>query len=375
MPLPCEPGANAYLGSMTLLSRRSVSALALIAGTFLAGSPLAAEIRRSTGAGDPVASLAPAHAPVLDVMRLSSVLNDAARLPPLETVVVAQNGRIVAERGYRSNTTTESTNIKSASKTIVSALVGIAIEKGLLTGVDQPIAPILARDLPANPDPRLAKITVGNLLSMQAGLDRMSGPNYGRWVSSGNWVRFALAADFVDEPGAQMLYSTGSTHLLSAILTKVGGKSTLALARDWLGPVEGFRIAAWERDPQGIYLGGNQMAMSARSLLAFGELYRNGGRTPAGRQVVPEDWVSQSWAARTQSRFSGDDYGYGWFTREIGGHQVHFAWGFGGQMLYIVPELSLTVVMTSDEGAPSARTGYRDDLHDLLARIISTVGA
>ena len=306
---------------------------------------------------------------------LSAVLNDAARLPPLETVIVSVDGKIVADRGYRSNTTRDSTNIKSASKTIVSALVGIAIDKGLLTGVDQPIAPILARDLPANPDPRLAKITIGNLLSMQAGLERMSGPNYGRWVSSGNWVRFALAADFVDEPGGQMLYSTASTHLLSAILTKVSGKSTLALAREWFAPLEGFRIGAWERDPQGIYLGGNQMAMSARSLLAFGGLYRNGGRTPDGRQLVPDAWVAQSWEVRTQSRFSGDGYGYGWFTRQIGGHAVHFAWGFGGQMLYIVPDLKLTVAMTSDENAPSARTGYRDDLHDLLARIIATAGA
>jgi CubicO group peptidase (beta-lactamase class C family) len=170
-----------------------------------------------------------------------------------------------------------------------------------------------------------------------------------------------------------MLYSTASTHLLSAILTKVGGKSTLALAREWLGPVEGFRIGAWERDPQGIYLGGNQMAMSARSLLAFGELYRNGGRAGDGKQVVPADWVAQSWQHRTNSRFSGDEYGYGWFTRQIGGEQVHFAWGYGGQMLYIVPSLDLTVVMTSQESGPSARDGYRDSLHGLLADIIGTV--
>ncbi len=172
-----------------------------------------------------------------------------------------------------------------------------------------------------------------------------------------------------------MLYSTASTHLLSAILTKVGGKPTLALAREWLDPVEGFRIGAWERDPQGIYLGGNQMAMSARSLLAFGELYRNRGRTADGRQVVPADWVELSWRPRTASRFTGDGYGYGWFTRRIGDEDVYYAWGYGGQMLYIVPSLNLTVVMTSDESGPSARNGYRDALHGVLAEIISTAKA
>ncbi|ARO31801.1 beta-lactamase/transpeptidase-like protein [Rhizobium sp. NXC14] len=306
--------------------------------------------------------------------RLDQAASDPA-LRPLKTVVVARDGRVLIERGFRGHSPSESTNIKSASKSIISALVGIAIDKGLLAGPDQKIAPILKADLPSSPDPRLNDITISNLLSMQAGLDRMSGPNYGRWVSSRNWVRFALSQSFVDQPGREMLYSTASTHLLSAILTKVSGRSTLALAREWLGPVEGFRIGAWERDPQGIYLGGNQMAMSARSLLAFGELYRNGGRTTQGVQVVPADWIVQSWQHRTNSRFSGDEYGYGWFTREIGGEQVHFAWGYGGQMLYIVAALDLTVVMTSEESGPSARNGYRDLLRGLLADIIGIVRA
>ncbi|WP_034883256.1 CubicO group peptidase (beta-lactamase class C family) (plasmid) [Ensifer sp. WSM1721] len=296
-------------------------------------------------------------------------------LKSLKTIIVAQDGRTVAEEGYRGHTPSESTNIKSASKSIVSALVGIAIDKGLLDGPEQKIAPLLKDDLPSSADPRINEITVGNLLSMQAGLGRMSGPNYGRWVSSRNWVRFALAQPFDDEPGGRMLYSTASTHLLSAILTKISGKSTLALAREWLGPVEGFRIGAWDRDPQGIYLGGNQMAMSARSLLAFGELYRNRGRTEDGQQIVPTDWVDLSWQPRTASRFTGDGYGYGWFMRRIGGDDVYYAWGYGGQMLYIVPSLRLTVVMTSDESGPSARNGYRDALHGVLAEIMAAMKA
>jgi CubicO group peptidase (beta-lactamase class C family) len=306
---------------------------------------------------------------------LDSVLDRAEALEPLETVIVAQGGKILAERGYRGNSTEQPTNIKSASKTIVSALVGIAIDKGVLKGVDQKIAPILRPHLPENPDPRIHDITVSHLLSMQAGLGRTSGPNYGRWVSSRDWVRAALAMPFDDEPGGNMLYSTGSTHLLSAVLTRAAGRSTLQLARDWLGPLEDFSIAAWERDPQGFYLGGNQMAMSPRSLLAFGELYRNGGRTAEGKKLVSPEWIETSWRPRTNSRYTGDGYGYGWFLRTIGGQDVRYAWGYGGQMLYIVPELGLTVVMTSQEDNPSARNGHRDDLHALLAEIIGAVEA
>jgi CubicO group peptidase (beta-lactamase class C family) len=306
---------------------------------------------------------------------LSQALDEGNALGQLKAVIVARDGDVLAERGYRGHSASAATNIKSASKSIVSALVGIAIDKGVLDGVDQPIAPLLASDLPADPDPRLAEVTIGNLLSMQAGLERTSGANYGAWISSPNWVRDALARPFADEPGGAMLYSTGSSHLLSAILTRATRRSTLALARDWLGPLEGFSIAGWERDPQGIYLGGNQMAMSTRSLLAFGELYRNAGRTPDGRQLVSPEWIEASWRPRTASRFTGDAYGYGWFQRDIGGRTVHYAWGYGGQMIYIVPSLELTVVMTSDADSPAGRSGHRDRLHELTRSIIEAVEA
>ncbi|WP_163266335.1 serine hydrolase domain-containing protein [Chelativorans alearense] len=302
--------------------------------------------------------------------RLGKLLDEAERLSPLQTVVVAHEGAVVAERGYRGHSPERPANIKSASKSIISALVGIAIDKGVLEGTDQRIAPLLQGDLPADADPRLQEVTIGHLLSMQAGLGRTSGPNYGRWVASDNWVRAALAMPFDDEPGGAMLYSTGSTHLLSAILTRRTGRSTLELAREWLGPQEDFSIAAWDRDPQGIYFGGNQMAMSPRSLLAFGELYRNGGISRDGEQLVPVDWIERSWQPRTASRFTGDGYGYGWFTRQAAGEEVFYGWGYGGQMVYVVPGRALTVVMTSDENEPAERSSHRDNLHALLRRIV-----
>jgi CubicO group peptidase (beta-lactamase class C family) len=312
--------------------------------------------------------------PVLAAPDFAPIIAEAESLVPLETLIVAQGGEVLVERGFRGHSTTAPTNIKSASKTIISALVGIAIDKGLLQGAQQKIAPLLSDKLPPDPDPRLNDITLGNLLSMQAGLARTSGRNYGRWVASSDWVRAALAQPFADDPGAGMLYSTGNSHLLSAILTRQSGRSTLALARDWLAPLEGFAIADWMRDPQGIYFGGNQMAMSPRALLAFGELYRNGGRA-GGRQVLSEAWIAESWRPRTQSVFHDDLYGYGWFLTRMSGLNVAYAWGYGGQMVYVVPDLSLTAVMTSSSDRPSARSGHRDDLHALMRRIVAAIKA
>jgi CubicO group peptidase (beta-lactamase class C family) len=355
---------------MVLAPKGSISQAMLDRRHFIAALPLLFAGLGARAEEEAAPQAVPSSASPHTIDSLSDVLARAEQLAPLKAVLVSRQGEQLVARGYHGYSPDSSTNIKSASKSILSAMVGIAIGKGLLDGADQPIAPILKADLPADPDPRLASVTIGNLLSMQSGLDPLSGPNYGRFVASRNWVRFALAQDFVQDPGGPMLYSTASTHLLSAILTRVGGQSTLALARAWFAPVKDFRIGSWDRDRQGIYLGGNQMAMTSRSLHAFGEVYRRGGRTADGVQVVPEDWVATSFEPRTNSRYSGDGYGYGWFLKSIGGEDVRFAWGYGGQMLYIVPSRGLTVTMTSEADSPSAANGYRDRLHDLLGDII-----
>jgi CubicO group peptidase (beta-lactamase class C family) len=179
-------------------------------------------------------------------------------------------------------------------------------------------------------------------------------------------VRDALSRPFVDEPGGRMLYSTGSTHLLSAALTRASKRSTLELARDWLGEPLEIAVAPWTRDPQGIYLGGNEMALSPRALHRFGEMVRQGG-TIDGRRVVPENWIRESWTPRTSSPFTGDAYGYGWFIRDMRGHAAYYAWGFGGQMLYVIPSLGLTVTITSDPTEPSREDNYIGQLHALVA--------
>jgi CubicO group peptidase (beta-lactamase class C family) len=302
----------------------------------------------------------------LDAARMAQVTADAARLPRLRSLVVLRDGEELTARTFNGGPGLDTpVNIKSASKSVLSALVGIAIQRGVLEGADQPVLSVLRQDAPANPDPRLARLTVGHLLSMQAGLERTSGPNYGRWVSSPNWVRFALSRPFVDQPGGAMLYSTGNTHLLSAMLTRASGRSTHALAQGWLAEPLGVQIPQWPRDAQGIYFGGNDMRMSPRALARFGELYRLNG-VVNGRRVLSEEWIRQSWTPRATSPWSGGQYGYGWFVGDARGHPIRFAWGYGGQMVYVLPDLRLTVVMTSD--ATAARDGgHIDALHRLVA--------
>jgi CubicO group peptidase (beta-lactamase class C family) len=298
--------------------------------------------------------------------RTTLALARAQALPSLHSLLVARHGEELLAERFRGPGPGTPVNVKSVSKSVIAALVGAAIARGVLTGVDQPIAPVLDGLVPADADPRIQAITIDHLLTMRAGLERTSGRNYGRWVSSPDWVRHVLTRPFVAEPGARMLYSTGSYHLLSVAIARASGRSTLALARDWLGRPLGIEIPPWTRDPQGFYLGGNNMALAPRALLRFGEMYRQGGAF-GGEQVLPADWVEASWTPRTRSIFTGHAYGYGWFIVQARGYRVAYAWGYGGQMIYVVPALGLTAVITSDPAAPSGRTGYVRQLHGLLA--------
>ena len=306
----------------------------------------------------------PATPRSFDPSRLQAAYDRAAQLPKLRSFLIAVDGTIVAERYYRGATRTRTANVKSVSKSIISALVGIAIAEGKLVGVNQTIAAFFPTELRDTADQAKRAITLADLLSMRAGLESTSFDGYGRWVTSANWVRAALERPVIAPRGGPMIYSTGNTHLLSAILTKATGMSTWAYARRKLGAPLGIDIPPWPRDPQGIYFGGNDMRLTPRAMVAIGELYRNGGRV-GRRQVVPEWWVDSSLVVRTYSPFNGHGYGWGWWTRDAADYRVNFAWGYGGQFIFIVPALRATVVMTSDADG-RREWGHLDALHGLL---------
>ena len=306
-----------------------------------------------------------ARAAAFDPALLQATIARASQLPRLHALIVARDGAIEYERALRGPSLDRPVNIKSASKTIIDALAGIAIGKGILKSPDAPILPLLKKRAPAKLDPRVSLVTLDHLMGMRAGLERTSGRfNYGPWVASRDWVGFALSRPFTEEPGSTFQYSTGNTHLLSAILTDAAGKSTWDLAREWLGKPLGIEVPPWTRDPQGIYFGGNEMALSPRALFRFAEMYRQGG-VWNGVRVVPAEWIEASWTPKGSDR-RGNGYGYGWFVAEAYGRRVYFGWGFGGQMLYVVPSLGLTVIATSDSGTRSVDDGYICQLHDLL---------
>jgi CubicO group peptidase (beta-lactamase class C family) len=342
---------------MNAMLWRICTAACLVA-LLLQASAGGAHARSAHGTSDPP----PVRPTAFDGGRVRAA---ALEMPRLHSLLVSWRGELVLEHygpGIRPN---RLANVKSVSKSIIAALVGVAIDWQLIPGVDAVVATWYPR-LAADPDARKRHITIDHLLSMRSGLESTSSRNYGAWVRSRDWVQYVLARPLVSEPGTSMEYSTGSSHVLSAILTRATGRSTHQFAQDALGTPLGFTLARWPRDPQGIYFGGNDMLLTPRQMLAFGELYLRGGRT-GDRQVLPAAWVETSCMPRGRSRYNPDQYyGYGWWTRAFANQRSCFAWGFGGQYIFVFPGLDLVVVTTSPADVSDERRGHRRMIFDLL---------
>lgn len=356
---------------MTTVSRRSLPlALALLA--LLAAAP-ASPSQTSDGASVPAPDaewqVRPPAAWGLNPGRLWAAYRRASQLEPLNGLLVARRGTLVAEQYWDGMAARRDVNIKSASKSVISALVGIALDEGVLEGLDQPVVEFFPDYVAEDADPRKREITIRDLLTMRSGLRSTSFEGYGRWVTGDDWVEGVLEQPVIAEPGGRFIYSTGSTHLLSAILTRASGTSTLEFARRHLFAPLGIEPGGWQQDPQGYYFGGNNLSLSPREMRRFGELYLNGGRWQ-GQRLLPEGWVRDSWGVYAHSRRHPTyGFGYCWWTRELAGHPVHYAWGYGGQFIFVVPDLEMVVVTTSTS-RPENRGGgsHLRDIYELLRR-------
>ena len=326
---------------------------------------VAASHGRSTSAG------------VLTTVETAAVLERAVarvtELPRMRSLLVSVDGTLLAEQYFHGAAPHRAANLKSASKSIISVLVGIAVDRGDIDGIDTTIDTFFPEYLD---DPAKQRITVEDLLTMRSGLETTSNRNYGRWVQSGNWVRHVLTRPLVARPGTRMIYSTGSTHLLSAIITRASGLDTHRFASLHLGEPMGISVPRWTADPQGVYFGGNEMSMTPRDMLAIGEMYLNCGRVGT-TQIVSENWVHTSIKPHaTRTRRPDRAYGYGWWVRDLYGYDAFYAWGYGGQFIYVVPDLRLVTVMTSSPNPGAGLRAHRNSLYQLMEdEIVPAVAA
>jgi CubicO group peptidase (beta-lactamase class C family) len=294
------------------------------------------------------------------------------RLSDAFSLLVVKNGYLVFEKYYSWGSPEKYAVVHSVTKSVTSALIGIALDKGYLKSVDQKLIEFFPEYITDDLDPRKKEISLKHLLTMSAGFrwnDR--GPVMGDWYTSSNWAKFTIQLPQENNPGEVFNYNSSTSHLLSIILSKSTKTSTLDFAkRNFFEPL-GIQSAYWHQGPQGYYIGGFGLGLSARDLAKIGFLYLNNGYWN-GQSIVSEYWVKESTDQKIQAVshpiYGTFGYGYQWWVKKVDDCSSFRAWGRRGQFIVIVPELDLVIAVTSKTAQPHPPTSiHYSPLFDLVA--------
>ena len=273
---------------------------------------------------------------------------------PINAEVIVKDGVIVDEYykdGYDQNSVF---TLQSTSKSVTSALIGIAIDKGYIPSVNEPISTYFPQILDSGSEYK-SQITIWNLLTHTTGLNASDTANWDECLASDNWVDYVLERPPTSIPSTVFSYFTGNTHLLSAIIQQATGKTAYEFGKEYLFDLLDMDSVQCSTDPQGISDGGNGFAMNIYDMAKFGELYLNNGNWN-GEQIISEQWVKDSTTLQFDRSSGSADYGYQWWVRTFGekNHPGYFAQGHYGQYIFVVPDLDLVVAITSHyEGSTS----------------------
>ncbi|GHD75868.1 6-aminohexanoate-dimer hydrolase [Luteimonas padinae] len=298
------------------------------------------------------------------------------------SVVIAKDGKIAFEGYFNGHDPESLHDIRSATKSITSMMVGIAIEDGLIADVKEPVFSTLSAYAPfANDGPRKQAITVENLLTMASGLhaddDNSDSPGNEDFLwESDDWVRFSLDLPMADEPGSRWSYASVNTFLLGVLVEEASMESLSSHAKKHLFAPLGITNFDWRSEPSGRTVAQGNLAIRARDMLKLGQLYLDGGRWN-GIQVVPETWVQTSIVGRFDVPWDDyDAYGYGWYlhTLNIEGRefQYFFASGNGGNKIYVLPKERMVVAVQS--AAYNTNYGQRRSL-EVLRKVLAALVA
>lgn len=269
----------------------------------------------------------------------------------VRSFIIVHRNNLVLEEYFHGSKKSDSENIHSASKSILSALVGIALEKGYIEDLDQCISDYIPSSYFKKNKNR--DITIRNLLTMSSGIKWNENSTEYAISSEDNYVKAILERNKSFDPGVDFNYSTGDTHLMSAVLTFATGRPLLDFAEEHLFDEIGISVEFWKQDPMGFYSGGCNFFATPMEMARFGQLYLNRGKWN-GKRIINSKWISESF--NTAFVFSEDweGYGYYWWLDKIDSYKIYSAWGYAGQMIHIIPELDLVIVSTTDSNSESA---------------------
>jgi CubicO group peptidase (beta-lactamase class C family) len=281
----------------------------------------------------------------MDGELLRAAGDSLADQPSILSLLVIRHGHLVYERYYHGSARDQSNNVHSASKSVLEALLSIAIQQGAIGSWSDRVSTYLPEYF-AGASAGRQRITIRHLLTMSSGLRWVEDKTEYQIQRKHDWVRAVLAAPLRHRPGTRFRYSTGNTHVASALLQRATGMKTSAFAEQYLfGPL-GITAEHWGHDPKGVDSGGYNVYLTPRELAKFGLLYAQGGLWH-GERIIPASAVTRA-ATRVWRVDSDFSYATGWWQRRLSGHDMFFCWGWGGQFVYVIPDLDMVMVTTED---------------------------
>jgi CubicO group peptidase (beta-lactamase class C family) len=291
----------------------------------------------------------------------AGLMNDATAharsLPSLFSLLVVRHGNLAVEEYFNGNTAQSLNDVRSVTKSIVSTLTGIAVRRGALHA-DDPIGPFLNAIAPTL-EPAKRAITIENLLTMRSGFQwQESGSiGYNEWILSGNPIGFLLDKPLVAQPGLAFNYNSAAVHLLSVVVQEAVGETLPDFARTNLFTPLGISRATWEVFSDGRVNGGAGIDLRPRDLAKIGALWLQHGST-GPQQILDPVWVALGTSPTGPFTPSSGplreiSYGWLWWLAPPGAPEAFFAWGYGGQFIWVVPSLDAVIVVTTDWRNPA----------------------
>lgn len=302
----------------------------------------------------------------MDTAATSQALQELRASSWVLNYLVVRNDSLVVEY-YRSGLTElNDYDLYSASKSLNSALIGIAIHRGFIRSVQDKLLDYFPDFDTTNLDPRKRQWTIEHFLTMRSGFDWVESADHSAQFRPGsNWVYAALALPLKDNPGETFTYSSACSNILSALLTNAAKKSTYRFAEEQLFTPLDISVRFWYRDPQGVYAGGSGMVFAPRDMARFGQLYLRNGKID-GRDILPQSWIRQTTTPHNPTPFQWGslqnvNYGYEWWTNFDGPDSVYFAAGYGGQFIFVVPAKNMIIVTGTNAPTSSQESSRNED--------------
>jgi len=304
------------------------------------------------------------------IKKLVATIRDDRKIRNIHSLLIVRNGRLVLEEYFGDHDADELHELQSVSKSFTSALVGIAIAKGKIKGVDEKVLSFFP-DMTGidNLDDRKRQMTLEDLLTMRSGTDYHErgpdSPHFQLNRKSDGWTEFILDRPMISEPGTTFRYDSGAVILTSAILEARYGVHADRFAAEYLFAPLGIKKYEWYKNAEGHPHTGGGLYLRSQDMARFGLLYLRDGRWD-GKQVVPAEWVTASLSGHVEfDRPSGRAIGYGYWWWVLppdpagdGKRDIYGAFGFKGQYIFLVPEHDMVVVVTAggsgweEESAP-----------------------